>query len=148
MKFSTITIRNRKIDVHVDGSGEFSAEVSGNDVSSVTLEGLKEKLERAIKMDKITPIPFLQWNGETLVCGKAVGIHAGNGNLLVKLDGEKGVEQHFRMETAIDPSHLVAYGALCAAVRAAEVAREAFEKKHAFDLKERVKEALAAVGVK
>lgn len=145
MKLDTYKIREKKIEVFINPAGEFTAEYNGQLVKAPTLEAIKEKLERVVKADKIAPIPFIQWNGETLICGKALGIHVGNGNLLIKIDGEKGVEQHFRLEDAIDPVHLVEYAQLCSAARAAEDARKAFEEKHSFNLKERVKAAMAAM---
>lgn len=145
MKLKTVEIRGRKIDVHIDGSGEFSAEYNGQELTAANLPVLHEKLERAVKSAKVS-IPFIQWDGEKLKRGEATGIHYGNGNLLIKWKGEKGIEQVYGMRDALEPEHFNAYSLLCDAVEIAEKRRKEFEQKYGFDdLKERVKEALTAL---
>lgn len=143
MKLKTIEVRGRKIDVHIDGSGEFAAEYNGQELAAANLNVLVEKLERAVKSAKVS-IPFIQWDGEKLRHGTATGIHYGNGNLLIKWDGEKGIEQVYGIHDALHPNLANEYAELCDAVEDAEKRRKAFEDEHGFDdLKERVKAKLA-----
>jgi hypothetical protein len=145
VNFGKIDVRGKKIDVDIDGGGSFSAEYNGQEINAPTLTSLKEKLDRVVKNDKIKPIPFIQWDGEKLRRGKCTGIHGGNNNLIVVYEDEKGFQQPWRLDNAIDPKHTAEYGELCSAVVVAEEARYAFEKKHAFEMKERVEEAIAAL---
>jgi hypothetical protein len=146
MKLRTIEIRSRKIDVEVDGSGEFSAEYNGQEIHATTLDLLKEKLDRAVKADKIEPIRFIYFDGEKLKRGACTGIHVGNGNILIKWEGEKGVEQEYSMRGCLDPERYAEYKKLCDAVIEAEQIRSSYQSHYGFDdLKERVKTAINAV---
>lgn len=105
---------------------------------------MKAKLDRAIKNDRIEPVHFIHWNGETLKRGTCTGLHAEHGHLLIKWEDERGGSQHYRLEGTIDPVHTAEYKKLCDAVLAAEKARDNFQKEHEFDLKAQIQEAVAA----
>ena len=142
MRLTTLTIRNRKIDVHVLDNGKFEAEYKGQELEAATLDSLKEKLERAVRNDKIDPIRFIHWNGESLAHGMCTGLHATTGHMLVKWESEKQIAQHYALDGAIPPEHEAEYKKLCDAVVAAESARSYFAQQYQFDLKQQVKDAL------
>lgn len=145
-KFSDVNIRGKRFEVEIDGTGTFSAEYNGQKIESKMLADLKAKLENVVKNDRIAPIPFVRWNGEEMVRGKCTGIHYGNRNLIIIIEGEKGFQQTYHLDDALDPEHAEAYGKLCAAAAAAEEARREYESKHAFDMKDRVEDAMKAKG--
>jgi hypothetical protein len=116
-----------------------------------TLELLRKKLAQAQKRkhaDIAIPFTYFEknWRNDKgkLRKGIAVGIHAANGNPLVKLDGAKSTEQwssyHSRnvypveLGPELERLHL--------AVNAAHEALEEFKQKHEFSIAQAVKDAL------
>ena len=67
----------------------------GHEVSKSSWEALQTAMgswvtrQRKKKKAKFTPIPLLFWDNGKLLPTNAVGIHAGTGNPLVKIEGHK-----------------------------------------------------------
>lgn len=91
-KFTSIKVRGQNIDLFVNNVGKFSAVYKGEDYEAPSIDQLTKKLNNATK--KPISIPFYRWH-ETkgLQHGVIVGVHAGNRNVMIKLDGDKSIEQ-------------------------------------------------------
>lgn len=91
-----MTLRGRDIDYTVDAQGIFHAEYNGENYQHQTLAGLKDKITVCLKKKPIA-IKILQIKTDSdrldIRKGVLVGIHSGNRNLLIKWDGNRGVEQ-------------------------------------------------------
>lgn len=100
--FTTFNIRGRKIPVSVDdGDGKFYAEIDGDEVTRGTLQSLRATLSsRAAKEAVETPIISVEesWESGKLKIKKGVvtGKHSGNGNLLLRYEGEDTTRQGYR----------------------------------------------------
>jgi hypothetical protein len=151
MKFDTIEIRGIKIEIWVDSTGQFFADVDDERYAAPTLELLKKKLNDATRAkQKNVSIPFVYWyegwdDEGRIVRGVATGIHVGNGNLLVKLKGDDRSEQlsnYRRDEAKFDPKHADELMSLWKAKKAASKAIETFTKAHSINLKDLVMKAI------
>jgi len=92
----TVEVRGQQIPVRVDDRGWWIADWDGSPQHSETKEGLRSKLQTLSKRKAVrVEVPFttLRYGhvGGPRVChGNAVGLHAGNGNLLIEWrDGTK-----------------------------------------------------------
>lgn len=92
-----VTVGGKKIEARIDAKGIFRAEWNGEDYEHVTLQGLKDALARQIKKKPVA-IPVLnidEYADDSLkiVKGVVTGRHSGNGNLLVRFEGNRSPEQ-------------------------------------------------------
>jgi hypothetical protein len=139
------------VPVTIDLYGTFCASINEQDYKSPTYEGIGEKINGALKDKPVrVSIPFHRVEHGMPVAGVIIGIHSGNGNLLLRMNGKKGTEQvqswHSETFLLLTPTDIVKHGELSAAVRAAQKALDFFEKDHAFDGKEAVKAAAQKQG--
>lgn len=149
MKIGTETIRGVKFEIHVTDDGTFTCtSVEGDALRSKTLEGLKQLiLKHSKNKQKNVKIPFVVWQHDhrdkgKVVHGICVGIHGGNGNLLLKYEGGKTEQESYRHNTYIDPEYAAELERLARIAEAATTAYEEFERKHALQLKEMVAKIL------
>lgn len=157
MKFATETIRGVKYEIEVDQEGRFCCLIDGDWIRATSLELLKKKInETSRAKQKNIKIPFVVWSqgwaseeGE-LQRGVCVGIHGGNNNLLVRMDGSTSVEQfnNYRGQKPYDPKHAGELERLHKAVKAAEAALENFQEKNSLDLRKMVAGLIAKEGPK
>jgi hypothetical protein len=91
--FGKVEVRGTKYEIHIGDDGKFMVEVDGVSHTAPTLDSLKKRLNEVTRIkQKNIAIPFIMWeekfdkDGE-IRHGVCVGIHAGNGNFMVKLDG-------------------------------------------------------------
>jgi hypothetical protein len=92
-------VRGRKINFSVDEkTGQFRASHEGVDYKGDTLAAIKAALELDLKKKPLS-VRFVEvsedYNGKvSILKGVITGKHSGNGNVLVKYDGEERTEQH------------------------------------------------------
>jgi hypothetical protein len=147
-KLTDLEIKGKKIPVHVDPSGEFTAHLDADTpISAKTMEELKEKITKALAQERAkVSIRAIHWAGGGMEHGAFTGIHASNGNFLWRVDGEKGVQQVYSPRLDFLPEELAKeYEALCVAAHEAQRAQTAFEKKHSLDIPKLVTQALNKV---
>ena len=141
-KFKEEKIRGVKVDIFVSSRGEFNAEINNQLVEAKTLEDLVAKLNKASKSKY--SIEFWRWmEDKGLMRGTITGQHASTGNMLVKFDGQKGVEQESKWGRnhrylALDEAQRAEYTALRIALDAAEKAVDAYEGAHCFDPQDQI----------
>jgi len=140
-----VEIRGREFQVSVSTVGEFIAEYGDDTLRASTLAELKTRLERAVKREKIDPIPFLYWTGEKMRAGKCHGVRANSSHLVVVYDDEKRPTQEWHLEHTIAPEHEPEYRKLCDECVAATEARESFEAHHGFNIREEIERRTAAL---
>lgn len=150
-KFVTnLEVRGQRYKVSVDSRGKFNAEVSGETVEADSLKALEEKLAKVTKQKaKKIAIPFVRWEGEALKRGTITGVHSGNKNLLIRWEGEKGVDQEYGGSSFDGIRYLdmtadqqAEYTRLCNAAMAADAAAETYAKLFRFDPRKRVEEII------
>lgn len=118
VKVKDVTIRGVELQIYADHHGVFHTDVGGKDVqqnmmnedgNAISAESMKlllEKADKRLKNRSKLNIRFVRWvqkerdwreSGKEpeyyLRKGTITGIHAGNGNVLVKWDGQKDIEQ-------------------------------------------------------
>jgi hypothetical protein len=154
VKLATVEIKGKSFEIEVAEDGDFRANVDGDVVRASTLAELKTKLARRLTAARIKlDIPFVRWverrgrlRGSVLQKGSVTGIHAANGNLLVRLEGETGTDQESRWssENYIRPEAAERLESLGLARDAAYRAYEDFVKDHAFDPREEIRKQLGS----
>lgn len=156
MKIAQVKIRGRNYDVHVDSCGKFTAEIEKDvQLNDLTLEGLKAKITHATRpqANKIN-IPFFRWRNGKVAAGAVTGIHASNKHMLVRWEGEKGVEQEYSWGSSdkgkymrLNQGEIVVYKELMESMNSLQAKIEKFEQTHWFDMKKELnkKEAEGAV---
>lgn len=91
------TVAGRKVEYGVDENGVFTASYNGEEYQHVTLAGLKGALERQMKKAplKIPCVMVESFHADNpeITKGVIVGVHSGNGNLLIKWEGQSTAEQ-------------------------------------------------------
>lgn len=135
-----IPLKIRKVDfqVQVNSQGEFYTEYEGERVGALTLEELRSKLTKLTK--KPVNIPFARIYDGRIRHGVIRGVHATNRNLLIKFDGQKGVEQEYGWQRegsnylALTSAEEEVYLGLHKELKKAQDAVDAFENKHALDV--------------
>lgn len=144
MKFTTENIRHRKIEIFVGGSGKFNADIDGDNYEAPTLEALKATLNKATK--STVAIEFWRWHNQKLQRGVVIGVHAFNGNSLIKWDGKKGVDQEYTAHSREGRRYLrlteedrAQYTGLREILAKAEQAVTTFEQTHEFDPADQLK---------
>lgn len=148
-ELTTIEVKGKKYKVSVDSEGRFYASHDNERVSADSLKQLENKLAGFINDSKKVTISFVKWERADwynkkgrLRRGVITGIHAGNGNLLLKYDDEKVRLQQWS-GSYYDPIHAEELEQLARAVEKAEAELEAFKNRHSFDGKARVRKLLA-----
>lgn len=143
MKITQVEIRGRNYDVHVDSRGKFTAEIEKDvQLEDATLEGLKAKITHATRPEanKIN-IPFFRWRDGKVAAGAVTGLHASNKNMLVRWEGEKGVEQEYvwgggtSKYLRLNQGEIVIYKTLMESLEALNDKIEKFEQVHGFSMK-------------
>lgn len=92
----TIESRKRIFTVCVDGYGLFHIELEDRKLTAETFAELKTKLaqeEISAPKRRVISIPVMKIGDAGIVQGEIVGIHAGNGNALIKWVGVPKSEQ-------------------------------------------------------
>lgn len=154
MKLTDVEIKGKSFEVEVDDRGKFRTVLNGDQVTALTLDALKSELAKRISRGAVKiAIPFVRWSDDKGILrkGTITGIHASNRNLLVKWDGQKGVEQEYAWHDDsrfIRPEASVEYAHLSQATDEAQQRLQKFTKLHAFNPHEAVRKALAEQGVK
>ena len=141
----TVVSRNQSYEVEIDGCGIFRVNIDGEGIQDVTLEGLKVKLDRATKeKTKKVAIEFWRWYGEKLLKGSIIGVHSGNGNLLVHIGDNKTQEYGSSLNKylRLNAEEQESYKLLLKKAMDIDQQIAQFEKAHAFNAKEEVKKAL------
>ena len=155
MKFDIVEVRGCKYEIDVSSDGTFSATIDGYQVQAPTLEQVRKKLiEQSKRKQKNIRIPFAFWEQEwnddkgKIRKGVCVGMHAGNDNLLVKMDDEKNAGQmtNYGNTKYVKPEDAAELEALSRAVDSARKARDKFLASHTLDLRDEVWKALGAEG--
>lgn len=156
MKFDTLKVRGRQFDVHINSAGHFHTEFDGDTITKPTLEDLRQRLLDLTKQKagKIA-IEFHRWVEDPwndhigkLKHGVITGLHAANGNVMVKFDGEKA-EQDSSWHNSearflrLNPKEVSEYCDLQAKRVALEKEIKKFEEAHSFDADEAVKAIIA-----
>lgn len=143
-----IEVRGRKFDVEVYENGYFHTVVNGRSVSAETLTKLKEDVTKITRAS--IDVPFLRYEGNGIMRGHVTGLHAVNGNYIIKFDGKKGVDQEYIYKSDTGSSFLrmstdeeMAYLKLQETYDAAIKELRAFERAHSFDVIAEVKRAYA-----
>lgn len=153
-KLTTRAFNGIEVEIMIDTNGSFHATIDTIAYQAESLEKLSERLEYATKTKKVkVAIEFHRWKeagrysqeAGKLAHGVITGIHAANGNLIVKFDGEKGIEQEYRshLYLKLNDEQQAEYVRMQRALRAAQTELEKFEKKHGFDGIDAVNKALA-----
>jgi hypothetical protein len=149
MKFTTLKMKGASVEVFVSEDGRFTATVGGVSYSADSLADLKAKAAAGIRRSAKVEIRFYRAVDGKVRSGTITGIHASNRNVLVRFDGEKGVDQEYGWRTEgeyleLDAEELEEFRKLIAAEKAATDAVAAFEKAHAFKAIDRVEREIAA----
>lgn len=89
IKVHPMQVRNHEYEIRVDEKGRFLTNVGTETLYSSTRDGLRDKLmELTAKAAVKLAIPFVLVNGggrsDPFARGTVVGVHGGNGNLLVE----------------------------------------------------------------
>lgn len=147
MKLCKRNIRGQDVDIEIYDNGEFGAEVEGQQIHDKSLDGLVERLNRAMRQTSVkVAIRFVRWYEGKLKHGTITGIHASNRNLLVKWEGQKGVDQEYTWSQseylALSNDEEETFVHLCVAHDRAQDAVAAFIKAHRFDGVKAVKDAI------
>lgn len=137
MKLLTdLEVRGRKFEVNVDDTGVFWTKYDGEQLRAVSLDELREKLNRATKSLKLS-IRFAMRKDDAVLIGVCTGKHATNRNYLVRWETQRGgplpVNEQLSgwyLEKCVDPEYSAEYSRLCMDVDAAVKIREEFERKH------------------
>lgn len=148
MKLCKRNIRGQDVDIEIYDSGEFGAEVEGQQIHDKSLEGLIERLNKAMRqVSAKVAVRFVRWDDGKLRRGTITGIHASNRNLLIKWDGQKGVDQEYTWSDskylALSNDEEEVFVSLCTARDKAQNAVTAFIKKHSFNGGKAVQDAIA-----
>lgn len=130
-KWDTITVNGEKFDVEITADGRFKAKdkFTGDDIYRGSLKLLKDALTK-LSRSKPLNIPFVcsigRWTDigdaeATIRRGKIIGIHSGNGNLIVQFDDHKDRDQISHHQTIYrGDMDLKKFGRLKEEVRKAE----------------------------
>lgn len=153
MKVTTFIINDQSYDISVDNAGTFIATVANEVLTAKTLNELRDKVKRAAKQKAVRmEIKFERWDEGRLVTGIATGLHAGNGNLLVKVADGK-TEQEWPSSYATDKylrfqdeNTRKRYVELKTAIKDFEREAENIEKKCSFNPLDEVKKNLRKAG--
>lgn len=153
-KLPDLEVDGKQYPLYVNVRGIFLVMLEeGEEIESSTLDALKQKVHLALlkkRRQATIDIPFYFWKVDThwkvggihrvrgcLRSGRIVGVHAGNDNLLVKWDDEKGTDQagvseqrDFLRLTSQEAKH---YVYLRRTEQEGVDARVAFEGEHRFD---------------
>lgn len=144
-----VEIRGKQLKVEVDDNGIFECQLDPDThIRADSLEKLKARLLDATKRKEIrVSVPVYKYvKNEGLKSGTAIGIHAANGNVLIKWDGEKGVEQSsWGSYLQIDPADMLAAKRICNALAEAERAYNLFSMIRVFNPKQAVLAAINKV---
>lgn len=151
----SVKVRGEQYEIHVDTSdGKFSATVDGDEISHVTLQGLKDRLLDVTRPQAKINITF--WRVATgqfsekpdnpirIVRGAITGRHAANGNLLVFIGGSREQEYYVkksRRYLSLKAGEENEYAAMLVASENAQKAVEKFEEKHALDVEAEISKA-------
>lgn len=107
----TLDVRAQVFDVSVDMSqgGHFRTQFEETAIYADTLEALREKLmaatrKAAVKLDK----RIVGIEGQGARYGTIVGIHGGNGNLMVHRDNHNRPQQESGLYNALDADKITA----------------------------------------
>lgn len=133
-------VLGREVEYGVEEkTGIFGAEYNGERYTHATLNGLKQALESQMKKKSINkPLVRLDYSRDDKIIlkhGVVVGAHSGNGNLLIKWEGERSPQQIYKwnqnlMIPSIDVKKLKELHKI---KNCAEKALEAFLEKNRFD---------------
>jgi hypothetical protein len=152
VKFTKREVRGKDIDIYVVDHPHkgtmFIAEIKGEEYDGETVDDLVKKLLRATKR-KISVEVFVWREREDSRFGYAekpahlrrgicIGRHAGNGNLLIRWDGEKSTEQVTRWHgfpfLQLTEEEQKQYAYLQKVLDEAKSAVSEFESTHTLDL--------------
>lgn len=154
-KVGTINVRNAEHDVFVSDEMKFFCVVDGAKVFGASTDALVERMMVATKRASVKAnIEFWRWRNNKLQKGTATCLHASNGNLVVKWEGDKTVDQEchyyrgtqlgkFMRLTESERQHLTN---LYTVELAARQDREKFEKAHSFDAVKEVRDLVEKDG--
>jgi hypothetical protein len=148
-KFASKEIRGRKIDLYVSSGGKFNADWDDETIECPTVGALLEKLSKITKVN--LGIKFCRWDDGVLKHGVITGLHGANGNILVRLEGEKGSQQEYTYTNdngkylKLTKEQEAEYTGLQKALEAAQTAVEEFDAAHSFNASKVIKEALVKV---
>jgi hypothetical protein len=148
MKQSTIEVRGKKIELEYnDNSGLFGASIDGDYFEADTREGLRKKLDGAVKrrMAKIS-IPFVvletdryDENKGKLKVGTITGLHGNNRNYLVTWDkGQKAQVSSWELKGAVPLEKRAEFEPVVKAMLDAQKVYDAFISEHGINLEKEV----------
>lgn len=143
-KLKTVDVRGKQFEVEVTERGDFMATFDGAQVKSETLVGLIEKLEKATKGATIkVAVPLYRLGKNGIERGVATGIHAANGNVLIKWDaGDSEQASSFQGYLDIPEAELEKAKELGEAIIKARNEWQNFERDKYFKPKEAVLKAI------
>lgn len=151
-EFKKVDIDGRKIQVYVASDGKFTAELEGANLRDASLDGLVAKLRKQVRVARAAiPISMIEdwgWSrsgGPKITDGVLTGVHGGNGNPLVKRDGDtrSGYQPYAQnIYRRLTKDEKAEYTRLDAARSAAAKAVDTWEKERRLN----IHEALAAAG--
>src|SRR5690348_10635569 len=130
MKIKDVVIKGTTVAVEVNSKGFFGAVVGEVRLDGETLKELEEKISKQLTTAKTKVdirVAFLDGYERTVKLGSFTGIHAGNGNYLLKKDGERGVANIWASSTRgayVAPEHAEELKRLTEAVKNAKVRSE------------------------
>jgi hypothetical protein len=95
MLFKRELIQGHKIEFHVGVDGDFVAKEDGSMLArSESFDEVREKVSAVLRREKKAACIRLRFFDTDLMKHREIGgLHASNGNALVRTDGEKGSEQ-------------------------------------------------------
>jgi hypothetical protein len=141
-------------DVMVDRDGIFGVTSDGETYTAPTKQALVQKVESATKVKpKRVAVRAVRIDyNDTVQRLTLVGRHTGNGNLLYRVDGEKGIFQLSTYEAMsllrdLSETELSEHESLTAAVKAAQKALKAWTEARQLDASYVVEQALSADAV-
>lgn len=139
-KLKTVQIDTRPFDVYVDDEGQFFTRWQGDNIFAPSLKTLEEKLRKTVRAAGRIAVPVSRisdtWHSETPTITHIVltGVHAGNGNVLYREEGENTVEQIRSFDDEIyqrlTESDIAQFHTLKQAVRTAEEALDTWKTAH------------------
>jgi hypothetical protein len=149
-KVKTIQVKGKAFDLTLTSEGEFQTNYKDEAVKAESVKRLVSLLANRISREQRVNIRIAYWEKDSwndkpgrLRMGAIIGIHGGNGNLLVKWDGVKGSEQFGGNTNAfIDPKQAKELERLGETLDKAQKALDDFKKKHSFNAWECVRALL------